>query len=111
MSYGFGSKEWARAFETVNPGIVSDVPHRMKCDDISIVYSMCLSGAGLAVLAHSMVTEDVKRGRLIRVLKSLDLQHTHFLAYWNKRSPNAPIVERFVEHMEDVLDRRRRVSN
>jgi DNA-binding transcriptional LysR family regulator len=111
MSYGFGSNEWARAFETVNPNSVSDVPHRMKCDDISIIYSMCLSGAGLAVLPHSLVGEDIKTGRLVRVLKSQNLEHTRFLAFWNRRSPNAPIVESFVDHTEEILSRRRRAAS
>lgn len=103
MSYGFGSQQWAHAFLSETHTLLTDIPFRIKCDDVSIVYSMCLSGAGLAVLPHSLVSEDVSRGRFVRVLKHLTLGHTHFLAQWNKDSVNTHIVESFLDHTEMVL--------
>ena len=108
MCYGFGSPEWAQAFEIEENITLQDVPFRMKCDDVSIIYSLCLSGAGLTVLPHSLVSDDVKRGRLVQVLKSNSMQYTNFLALWNRHSKTAHIVEGFVDHIEDALVRIRR---
>lgn len=69
---------------------------------------MCLSGAGLAVLPHSLVQEDVNRGRFVQVLKHLSLEHRHFLALWDKDGVTAPIVESFLDHTEVVLQHVRR---
>lgn len=110
MCYGFGSQEWARAFLSETHTLMTDIPFRMKCDDVSILYRLCLSGAGLAVLPHSLVSEDVKRGRFVQVLKHLSLEHTHFLAQWNKDAVTAPIVESFLDHTELVLHRVRRLT-
>ncbi len=108
MCYGFGSTEWAQAFEMEDNLTLQDVPFRMKCDDVSIIYRLCLSGAGLTVLPHSLVSDDVKRGRLVQVLKSNSMQYTEFLALWNRRSKTAHITESFVDHIEDALVRIRR---
>lgn len=110
MCHGFGSQEWARAFLSETHTFMNDIPFRMKCDDVSILYRMCLSGAGLAVLPHSLVSQDVKRGRFVQVLKHLSLEHTHFLASWNTDSANVALVESFLDHTEVVLKRLRRLS-
>jgi DNA-binding transcriptional LysR family regulator len=108
MCYGFGSTEWTQASEIKENLTLEDVPFRMKCDDVSIIYRLCLSGAGLTNLPHSLVSDDVKRGRLVQVLKSISMQQTHFFAMWNRRSKTAHIVDSFVKHIEDSLVRIRR---
>ena len=105
MCYGFGSDEWAEAFQKEGSDQDLDIPFRMKCDDVSVIYRLCVSGAGLTVLPHSMVREDVKNGRLVQVLKHISLGHAHFYGMWNARSPNSDIVERFLDHNEEVLAR------
>ncbi|WGI20258.1 LysR family transcriptional regulator [Amylibacter sp. IMCC11727] len=110
MCYGFGSDEWAQAFQKEDAELDLDIPFRMKCDDVSVIYRLCVSGAGLTVLPHSMVREDVKNGRLVQVLKHISLGHAHFFAMWNGRSAKSDIIERFLDHNEEVLARVRAQS-
>lgn len=108
MSHGFGRREWVKAFEQVGGRNDATAPYRMKCDDISIIHRLCVSGAGLTVLSYSMVGPDVEQGRLVEVLKEISFEHTQFWCSWDKGSPKAALMEAFADHIRDSLVRMRR---
>ncbi len=110
MTHGFGCREWVKAFERMGVPKDAHVPYRFKCDDLSIIHRMCVSGAGLTVLPHSTAMEDIKHGRLVEVLKEIPRQHTQFWCSWDPASNKAALVEGVVDHILDNLDRMPRTS-
>ena len=100
LSIGFTRAHWSNLFSNELPVDPNSLNFRVKSDDLNQIHSFCRSGLGLAVLPHTLVAEDVERGLLIPVLKDMTVPEIQFFLLWARKSRNAPLVSRFVEHIK-----------
>jgi len=61
---------------------------------IGAVRLRMLQGAGLAVLPRYFVADDLKAGRLKRILKDIPLRTDHFRLLWRRDHPKARALQR-----------------
>ncbi|GGA21301.1 LysR family transcriptional regulator [Neptunicoccus cionae] len=103
----FSASEWAKLFYHGAGSVFPAISYRIKCDDIGLVHNLCRCGAGLAILPKSRVGQDLVSGRLVRVLEELPVQQLEFFAQWRKNNVRLPLIQTFLDHIDDRLNRMR----
>lgn len=74
-----------------------------QANNASAVRAMVLAGAGVAVLPDYLVEEDLRAGRLQRLLASYRLPEGGIHAVYPGRQPPAK-VRRFIDHLRERLE-------
>ncbi|MBR9862736.1 MAG: LysR family transcriptional regulator [Rhodobacteraceae bacterium] len=103
----FSASEWAKLFYRGAGSVFPAISYRIKCDDIGLVHNLCRSGAGLAILPRSRVGPDLASGRLVQVLADLPVRQLEFFAQWRKTNVRLPLIQTFLDHVDDRLNRMR----
>lgn len=81
------------------------VQGRFAADNSDALGAVARSGGGIAMLAHWLVEDDLRRGRLVQVLPKLGLPPAPIQALTPPNRVVHPRVRAFVEYMGEVLGR------
>lgn len=101
----YTASDWAVMFQNGTKGVKPNVKFRIRCDDMGLIHKLCKSGAGLAILPNSRTFSDVASGRLVPVLKEVNLKQVDFFAIWATRSHKSELILSFLDHVDDSLKR------
>ena len=74
---------------------------RVSVPDPTINHQLALAGAGVALLAQSVVHADVQEGRLIRVLPEWEPDPVELYALYPSRLDSSPKVRVFLQFLRD----------
>jgi DNA-binding transcriptional LysR family regulator len=74
---------------------------RVSVPDPTINHQIALTGAGVALLAQSVVREDVEHGRLVRVLPDWEPEPVELYALYPSRLDSSPKVCVFLQFMRE----------
>jgi len=77
------------------------VEARVSVPDPTINHQLALAGAGVALLAQSVVHADVQEGRLIRVLPEWEPDPVELYALYPSRLDSSPKVRVFLQFLRD----------
>ncbi|MCP5087152.1 MAG: LysR family transcriptional regulator [Rhodobacteraceae bacterium] len=99
LSPGFSGQDWRNLFVSASAKGPSKLRFRFQCDDLSLAHSLCAAGKGLAVLPCSRVDDDLKTGRLTKVLPDLQLEPLRFYAVWPRAARATSLTRRFLDHI------------
>ncbi|PLS22005.1 LysR family transcriptional regulator [Neptunicoccus cionae] len=103
----YSASDWAKLFYRGSGSVFPAISYRIKCDDIGLVHNLCRSGAGLAILPKSRIGADLVSGRLVQVLEDLPVRQLEFFAQWRKNNVRLPLIQTFLDHVDDRLNRMR----
>jgi DNA-binding transcriptional LysR family regulator len=74
---------------------------RVSVPDPTINHQIALAGAGVALLAQSVVRKDVEEGRLIRVLPDWEPEPVELYALYPSRLDSSPKVRVFLQFLRE----------
>jgi DNA-binding transcriptional LysR family regulator len=74
---------------------------RVSVPDPTINHQLALAGAGVALLAQSVVRADVEQGRLIRVLPDWEPKPVELHALYPSRLNSSPKVRAFLQFLRE----------
>jgi DNA-binding transcriptional LysR family regulator len=74
---------------------------RVSVPDPTINHQLALAGAGVALLAQSVVREDVDQGRLVRVLPDWEPEPVELHALYPSRLDSSPKVRVFLQFLRE----------
>jgi DNA-binding transcriptional LysR family regulator len=74
---------------------------RVSVPDPTINHQLALAGAGVALLAQSVVREDVEQGRLIRILPEWEPEPVELHALYPSRLNSSPKVRAFLRFLRE----------
>lgn len=77
------------------------VNSRVSVPDPTINYQLALAGAGVALLAQSVVQQDVEQGRLIRILPEWEPAPVELHALYPSRLDSSPKVRAFLGFLRE----------
>jgi DNA-binding transcriptional LysR family regulator len=77
------------------------VEARISVPDPTINHQLALAGAGVALLAQSVVRQDVEAGRLVRLLPEWEPHPVELHALYPSRLNSSPKVRAFLEFLRD----------
>jgi DNA-binding transcriptional LysR family regulator len=77
------------------------VESRVSVPDPTVNHQLALAGAGVALLAQSVVREDVEQGRLIRILPEWEPEPVELHALYPSRLDSSPKVRVFLQFLRD----------
>lgn len=77
------------------------VESRVSAPDPTINHQLALAGAGVALLAQSVVRADVEEGRLIRILPEWEPEPVELHALYPSRLDSSPKVRVFLQFLRD----------
>jgi len=75
------------------------VEARVSVPDPTINHQLALAGAGVALLAQSVVRADVEQGRLIRILPDWEPDPVELHALYPSRLDSSPKVRAFLQFL------------
>lgn len=84
------------------PGVLH-VTGNFEANSADTVYHATLAGLGIARLSTYLVGNDIRQGRLVRILPEYVQQDSHILAVYASRRNLAPKVRAFVDFLADWL--------
>ena len=105
LSSDYTASDWAAMFQNGSKGVKPNVKFRIRCDDMGLIHKLCTAGAGLAILPRSRTFADLASGRLVPVLKDLNVKQVEFFAIWATRSHKSELILSFLDHVHDSLQR------
>ncbi len=79
------------------------VTGNFEADSADAVYDAARAGLGIARLSTYLVSEDIRQGRLVRVLPEYVQQDSDILAVYASRRNLAPKVRVFVDFLAERL--------
>lgn len=94
QSFSFGKEDRAITFATTGP---------LRSDSVLAVREAACLGLGLAVLPRSLVTEELRKGKLVPVLEHLTQTELPMFAIFPAGQATPPKVQAFVEHLAGFL--------
>lgn len=77
------------------------VESRASVPDPTINHQLALAGTGISLLAQSVVREDVKAGRLVRLLREWEPEPVELHALYPSRLNSSPKVRAFLQFLRD----------
>ncbi len=77
------------------------VDARVSVPDPTINHQLALAGAGVALLAQSVVRADIEHGRLIRVLPDWEPEPVELYALYPSRLDSSPKVRAFLQFLRE----------
>ncbi|HEX3570613.1 MAG TPA: LysR family transcriptional regulator [Acidobacteriaceae bacterium] len=77
------------------------VDARVSVPDPTINHQLALAGAGVALLAQSVVQEDIEHGRLIRILPNWEPEPVELHALYPSRLDSSPKVRAFLQFLRE----------
>jgi len=84
----------------------ADVPFRLLSDNGDLLKGACLAGAGIGNLYNFHVREDLKTGRLVRVLPDYDSKPQSVYAIVPHREIVRPQAQAFIGFIRTILETR-----
>lgn len=105
LSSDYTASDWVAMFQNGSKGVKPNVKFRIRCDDMGLIHKLCTSGAGLAILPRSRTFADLASGRLVPVLKDVNVKQVEFFAIWATRSHKSELILSFLDHVHDSLQR------
>nr|WP_325252981.1 LysR family transcriptional regulator [Amylibacter sp.] len=105
LSSDYTASDWAAMFQNGSKGVKPNVKFRIRCDDMGLIHKLCTAGAGLAILPRSRTFADLASGRLVPVLKDVNVKQVEFFAIWATRSHKSELILSFLDHVHDSLQR------
>jgi DNA-binding transcriptional LysR family regulator len=82
---------------------VVKIDARVSVPDPTIIPQIALAGAGVALLAQSVVRDDVAHGRLVRVLPDWEPEAVELHALYPSRLNSSPKVRAFLQFLRGPL--------
>jgi len=80
-----------------------NIKGRFKTNNILTLRSLLLEGAGLGVLSEFLVSEDIKQGRLIKILDDYDFGNAGVYVVYPDRMYKQTKVQLFVDFIDKFL--------
>jgi len=80
-----------------------EVDARVSVPDPTINHQIALAGAGVVLLAQSVVRDDVEHGRLVRVLPDWEPEAVELYALYPSRLNSSPKVRAFLQFLRGPL--------
>jgi DNA-binding transcriptional LysR family regulator len=77
------------------------VDARVSVPDPTINHQLALAGTGVALLAQSVVREDVEQGRLVRILPDWEPDPVELHALYSSRLDSSPKVRVFLQFLRE----------
>ena len=86
------------------------VEPRFTVNDFDLVYRAVLDGIGMALLPSYRVNDDLREGRLVRLMPDWCTPAAQFHAVYPSTRHLSPKVKAFVDHLQDKFDEFERAS-
>lgn len=84
-------------------GELESIIPRMTTTDIVLAREMTLAGVGIAMLTHALCAEDVRAGRLVRVLPEMTIPPVSISAIYLERRYLPLRIRMFIDTMAEVI--------
>jgi DNA-binding transcriptional LysR family regulator len=79
-------------------------PARLASNNYGAVVDVALAGGGIALISEFMVTDEIKSGKLTRVLPDWATKPTEVHAVYPARQNLPPRLTLFLEHLSKALN-------
>lgn len=93
--------EWA--FDLPEGRKVMRISGNFEANSADAVYHAALAGIGIARLSTYLIGEDLKAGRLVRVLPDHAYEDSSILAVFSDRRHLSPKIRAFVDHLAEEI--------
>ncbi|WP_145144275.1 LysR family transcriptional regulator [Roseomonas gilardii] len=100
---GGGLYRWE--FERDGTALEVSMRGPLVLNDDALIRQAALAGAGLACVFEAQVAEDLREGRLLRVLEAWCPPFPGFFLYYPNRDPMRPLLRAFIDAAQSRRDR------
>jgi DNA-binding transcriptional LysR family regulator len=93
----------AEADKSVSPEIAVPISARIEANNAAAVYRATLAGNGVALLSHLLVTEDIKTGKLQRLLPEFPARRFPIYLLYPSKRILPPRTRVLIEYLSTLL--------